>query len=305
MQFDHRYGVSFSQKQCLGFGIDAKDTLNWLIGRGWRRFRLMSYWDVHEKTPGEYDFSELDWQLDLVAKAGGTVSLCLGVKQPRWPEYHWPNWAKNMDAESKEKALLKYVEATINHVKHRPEIVSYQLENEALLSNFGNHINIDRGRLRREFNLVKKLDPNRRVIMTASNSWGIPLRQPIPDAVGYSFYKIKYGLSKKRYINLPHFPALEYLRASAVWLLWKRPSFIHELQCEPWGPTSTWLMSATEQNQSMSINQIQKNLHLAQRTKLISIDLWGGEWWYWRWMNGDKSIYQAVEKSLQQTRSIW
>jgi hypothetical protein len=88
-----KYGVSFSLKQCRNFGLDPQQTLSWLIRQGWRRFRLMSYWDEHETTRGQYDFSELDWQIQRIEKAGGQVSLCLGVKQPRWPEYHWPSWA--------------------------------------------------------------------------------------------------------------------------------------------------------------------------------------------------------------------
>ena len=84
------YGVSFSVKQCRNFGLDPKETLAWLLKQGWRRFRLMSYWNEHEKSQGIYDFTELDWQMKMIENAGGTVTLCLGVKQPRWPEYHWP-----------------------------------------------------------------------------------------------------------------------------------------------------------------------------------------------------------------------
>jgi hypothetical protein len=34
---------------------------------GVRRFRLMSYWDEHEKTPGDYDFKELDAQIAMIS----------------------------------------------------------------------------------------------------------------------------------------------------------------------------------------------------------------------------------------------
>jgi hypothetical protein len=89
-----QFGVSFSIKQCRNFELDPKQTLHWLIREaGFRRFRLMSYWNEHEKQPDQYDFTELDWQVKMVAQAGGEITLCLGARQPRWPESHWPDWA--------------------------------------------------------------------------------------------------------------------------------------------------------------------------------------------------------------------
>ena len=53
----------------------------------------MSYWNEHQKQPGQSDLRELDWQVEMVSRVGGEVSLCLGARQPRWPENHWPDWA--------------------------------------------------------------------------------------------------------------------------------------------------------------------------------------------------------------------
>ncbi len=112
-----KFGVSFSIKQCRGFGVDPRRCLDWLLRQGWRRFRLMSYWNEHEKEQGTYDFSELDWQIAKVAKKGGVISLCLGVKQPRWPEYHWPEWALKLSDEEKSAALFAFVEAVVERYK--------------------------------------------------------------------------------------------------------------------------------------------------------------------------------------------
>ncbi len=79
-----KFGVSFSLKQSRGFGTDPKDTLSFLIKEmGLKRFRLMSYWDEHEKAPGNYDFKELDWQFKMIESAGGAITLCIGARQPR------------------------------------------------------------------------------------------------------------------------------------------------------------------------------------------------------------------------------
>jgi hypothetical protein len=187
------FGVSFSIKQCRDFGINPQDTLTWLIkDAGFRRFRLMSYWNEHEKEQGKYRFDELDWQIKKVARAGGVITLCLGVRQPRWPENHWPDWAWELSKEERTKALLGFIETVVERYKNEPAIISYQLENEALLEDFGVRPEIDRNRLVEEFQLVKRLDPTRPVIMTTSHHWGIPIRQPIPDIVGFSYYHVIY-----------------------------------------------------------------------------------------------------------------
>ena len=75
-QIPKTYGVSLSLKQCSAFQLDPAETLDWLLfDAGFRRFRLMSYWDESESTKGQYNFSDLDWQMDEAAKRGAKVSL--------------------------------------------------------------------------------------------------------------------------------------------------------------------------------------------------------------------------------------
>jgi hypothetical protein len=293
-----RYGVSFSAKQCRNFGIDSRATLGWLISEaGFRRVRLMSYWNEHEKQPGQLDFSELDWQMQMVEAAGGEVTLCLGARQPRWPENHWPDWAWQASQPERSLALLNFVAAVVKRYRGRSCVISYQLENEALLKTFGERPEVDRQRLTEEYALVKALDPDRPIIMTTSTSWGIPFRQPIPDIVGFSYYQVLYR--QGRYTTAFHRPWLDRCRAGLIELIHRRPSFIHELQLEPWGPTAIWKMSVVEQDKSMSARQITRNLELARKTGLGPIDLWGGEWWYWRLKkHDDPSIWRAVEQAI-------
>jgi hypothetical protein len=292
------FGVSFSRKQCRNLDIDAYATLRWLIDdAGFRRFRLMSYWNDHEPAQGEYDFSGLDWQFALAEKHGCQVTLCLGARQPRWPENHWPQWAWELPKPERSAALLTFIQAVIKRYKNSPALVSYQLENEALLKNFGERPEIDRPRLRQEYALVKQLDPGHPVIMTTSTSWGIPLRKPIPDFVGFSYYQVVYNAGI--YHTAFHTPRLHRLRAKLIKWTKRRPTFVHELQLEPWGPDAIWKISIEEQDKSMGVAQIHKNVALARKTKLQPIDLWGGEWWYWRLAtHNDPSIWQAVRESL-------
>lgn len=293
-----RYGVSFSAKQCRNFGVSVHDCLFWLCREaGFRRFRLMSYWNEIEKEQGAYNFEELDMQLEVITAFDGVVTLCLGVKQPRWPEYHWPKWAKYLSKQERDEALLRFVEAVVRHYKNNPIIISWQLENEALLKGFGENIQIDRRRLRTEYALVKKLDPKRPIIMSTSNGWGVPARKPIPDIVGFSYYPIMY--KNGRYNRTIQKPWLHRLRRRIIRTLLRKQVFIHELQLEPWGPTAIWKMPIDEQNKSMSIAQIHKNLTEARAINAYPIDLWGAEWWYWRAIKkNDPSIWQAVQQEV-------
>ena len=291
-----QFGVSFSVKQCRNFSLDSRETLDWLLAKGWRRFRLMSYWNEIEKTSGHYDFAELDRQIKQISQAGGIVTLCLGVKQPRWPEYHWPDWSLVLSRIERSTALLKYIEIVVERYRVNPVVISWQLENEALLKGFGQNIGIDRRRLRSEYKLVKQLDPSRPVIMSTSNGWGIPIRRPRPDLVGISYYLIMH--EKGRYSKSIQRPWLHKSRKFLLKIILIRSVFIHELQLEPWGPEAIWRMSKVEQAISMSNQQIANNIKLAKSIKAGPIDLWGAEWWYWRYKHDDPKVWQSVEKAI-------
>jgi beta-galactosidase GanA len=275
-----------------------EDCLDWALKQGFRRFRLMSYWDEIEPEQGQYDFSDLDKQIATIAKAGGVVSLCVGVKQPRWPEYHWPEWAKDLHHHERTPYVLAFLSAVVKRYRSNPAIVSWQLENEALLNNFGLDIQIDRSRLNAEYVLLKKLDPKRPVILSASNGWGVPARSPIPDIIGFSYYGTMHQNGK--YHRTIHRPWLYRARTYLVDQLLGKPTFIHELQLEPWGPEAIWKMTKKEQSKSMGAAHIRKNIAAAKKIKAYPIDLWGLEWWYWRYQNNDPSVWQAVHSGLTQ-----
>lgn len=295
------FGVSFSVKQCRNFNISSTACLKWLLTiGGFRRFRLMSYWDELEPETGKFMFTELDKQIKLITKHGGVISLCLGARQPRWPENHWPTWAWELPKDQRTAALLNFIEVVVRRYKNQGALVSYQLENEALLKAFGKRPEVDKQRLKEEYALVKRLDPTRPIIMTTSTSWGIPTRKPIPDIVGFSYYRTVYNAHKQRYTKAFHTPLLHRMRAILIRLLWWRPSFIHELQLEPWGPKNIWEMPWSEQMKSMSLQNIHRNIRLARKTGLQPIDLWGGEWWYWCYKNGHHEIIHTIHSTTKQ-----
>lgn len=268
---------------------------------GVRRFRLMSYWNIHEKSPGNYNFAELDWQLDLIAKYHGEASLCLGKRQPRWPECHMPPWAQKLDKQEWYPALFTYIETVIKRYRKHPALQSWQLENEALLKSFGHCVDQDYNpqRLIKELQLVKKLDPDHPVIMTLSDSWGLPWRPPQPDMYAMSLYRTTIN-QRGNYVFSKRPPQFYQLRALAITLLRRRSTFIHELQAEPWLHSGITTTPLTDQLNVLSPENLRKNILFAVRTGLRPIDLWGLEWWYWmRESHSHPEYWETVRKTLQ------
>jgi Beta-galactosidase len=289
-------GASLSILACEAMQISHLDLLEKsMTDLGIKRFRLMTYWDRCEKVQGKYDFCWVDEQLKIVEKYDGEVTMCLGFKQPRWPEGHQPEWAKSLSSEKWQKALMKFLKATVLHFKDSEVITSWQLENEALNRGFGLVDNFDRSRLVEEFNLVKKLDKTRTVIMSLSNSYGLPLRSPRPDLHGFSIYLNMVTNGKRSYKHMPFFGVL--IRTGLIQALGLRPSFIHELQCEPWGKRATEELDDVDQFESMSIERFKKALRFAKLTNLKPVDLWGLEWWYWRKLYRDDDRYWEIARS--------
>jgi hypothetical protein len=291
------FGVSFSIKYCQELGVDWQEVLlAALDDLKIKRYRLMSYWDLVEQKQGKYDFTGLDWQFEQISKYNAKVSLAVGMRQPRYPECHLPSWAKVMPEAKQQQALYKFLTAVIKRYRNHLVLESYQLENEALNHGIGECTDYNRVRLQHEFNLIKKLDNKHPVIMSTSNSWGLPLRSPLPDIVGFSVY-FKRHYKNGRYFASP-LPAWFYrMRAHIIRISLKRPVIIHELQAEPWGPQATVNLSISEQNKTMNAKRLQKVIQFASATGIEYIDLWGIEWWYWRMVkHHDSTLWKTARQ---------
>lgn len=291
-------GASLSPKACKPYDIDpAKVLVEAIDDLEIKRFRLMSYWDDYEQKQGKYDFNQLDELIDICEESGAKVSLCLGMRQPRWPECHIPKWAAELTKSDRDEALLTFIEVVVNRYKDRHHIVSWQLENEAFNRGIGTCTDYDRNRLRREYSLVKELDPERPIIMSTSNSWGLPILGPIPDIFGFSYYLHQWG---ERGLSKSFRPIwFQKLRARFVKIVWRRPVFCHELQMEPWGPKGNEKLSEDLQDSLMSAEQLKVQMAYAKAIGLSPVDLWGIEWLYWRQTKkGDMARWDTVKKLI-------
>jgi hypothetical protein len=127
-------GATFLPDDAESFGLDPHDTLNAMLGDlKLKQVRLVSYWEDIEPTPGQYDFSNLDWQFAVANKYHAKVSLAIGLRQPRWPECHSPSWV-NIDPKNESAwrpQLNKFIEAVVEHYQNNPALQNYELENES------------------------------------------------------------------------------------------------------------------------------------------------------------------------------
>ena len=299
------YGASFSVKYAKELGNDWKANYTALLeDMGFKKLRLMSYWDLSEQQRDQYDFADLDWQMDEAAERGAKVSLAIGLRQPRWPECHQPEWAKQLGygSDAWQAALNNYITVVQNRYKNHPALESYQLENEAKNAWFGECPGAaSTDRLVEEFNLAKANDPNHPVLMSLSDQHGFPAGQPVPDRYGFSVYRVVWNDKGpiNFYLTYPTPVIYHRARALAIQIFKDRDVYIHELQIEPWGPKATKDLTVEEQNRSMSPKQINKNIKFVKEIGRPDIYMWGGEWWYWRKTHfNDPSIWNTVKTEV-------
>lgn len=278
-------GVTFIPRYASYLGVEPKQTLNAILtDLQPTHVRLVSYWNDIEKTPGVYDFSQLDWQFNMVEQAGSKVTLAIGLRQPRWPECHMPTWQIGQPMKQWYPDLQRFMTATIEHYRDNPVLESYQLENEFFLSVFGECPDFSRDRLVNEFDLVKSLDPDTPVIISRSNNAiGFPINDPTPDKFGVSVYKRVWDRTiTRRYIEYP-FPAWFYgFLAGGGEILTGKDLMIHELQAEAWTPDGYDIKTAPleELYKSMNPERLADRFQYGRATGMKRIDLWGAEWWY-------------------------
>ncbi|MBC7746857.1 hypothetical protein H7Y40_02665 [Pedobacter sp.] len=295
-------GVSFSDKRSRELGLDWRANYTALLDdMHIRSFRLMSYWDEYEKNRGQFDFTDLDWQMDEAAKRGATVSLSIGLRQPRWPECHEPGWATTLSGNEWKQSLYAYIKVVMQRYENHPALLSWQLENEGANNWFGTCGPVDKVRLTEEFNFTKSLTA-KPVWMSLSDQHGLPINPPLPDKFGYSVYRTVWSDKTWPYIGYMTYPTpiwYHKLRAVIIKAYTGRDIFIHEMQLEPWAYRDTKDVSIAEQDKSMNLDQIHDNLLFTREIGAQDIYAWGSEWWYWRKeILKDPTVWEKVRSEI-------
>ncbi len=277
------FGATYSARYAEAIELDKKETLAAILDDlKVKNIRIPIYWDLTESSEGEYDFSEIDWQLDEIQKHGGNVILIVGEKVPRWPECHAPQWVGSEKLEVRNGKLLKYVTQIIKRYKNNPTVKYWQVENEPYLP-FGNCPNYDSEIVDQEIALIKILDPSRKIIVTDSGELSLWLKAARrADIFGTTLYRSVVSNRFKIAFDYPIGPNFFKFK---YWLIKKianqKNIFICELQGEPWLRGWTTDFPLNEQLESMNAEKLRGNVEFAKKTGFSPIYFWGAEWWYW------------------------
>lgn len=296
------YGVTFSPLAAEELGLDWKTVyLAVLKDLDVKYLRLPSYWSTNERLPGEYDFSQTDFMIDEAKKSGAKVILTVGIKQPRWPECHTPNWVNTVSIEERQGYALKYIAETVNRYKNNSAVVAWQVENEPLLYFFASHCDApDRNFLKKEVVLVRSLSKLPIIVSDSGelSVWGEQMQ--LSDIFGTTLYRTVWNpvLGYTTYPVPPGFYSLKSKIFKSLFAPNNQKTIIVELQAEPWFPENNALaVPINDQEEIFPMSQFQRNVSFAKKTGFDEILLWGVEWWYFMKQNG-QSQYWDYAKTL-------
>jgi hypothetical protein len=335
-------GISFRPRQAEAFGLDGRATLEALIAHPFDMVRLAAYWNQVEPTPGEFDTSQLDWQLEAAERAGKQVILSVGaVKNFGYPEYFAPEHV--LDRPLREGALVRpathpallaaarrFITRTVSRYRDRGSIVAWQLEHEAVDPLGAEHswrLAVDF--VRQELDALREADRSRPVIMNGflptssavrlSQWWrtrdqgdSLAVGAQLADIVGIDYYP-RHALLKlgPRTLYLDG-GGLPWQRAATEVLLesigrMRKQVMVSEGQSEPWEAITVPPSPKQGVMFSCRPEHLLENYNTAlgwsrPDRPLHAYLFWGAEYWVLRDRSGDSSYLRAFERVLAQPR---
>lgn len=301
---DIKFGVTFSNRYATEIGLDWKDAyLKILDELKVKNIRLVVYWDEVEKEPGQYDFSNIKWQLEEADKRNLNVILALGKKVPRWPECFEPYWyLKESQDSKKEEYLLNYVKATTNELKNYNSIKMWQVENEPYWP-FGICTPTNPNTIDKEVAMVRSIK-NLPILIQDSGEGGYWYpTYSMGDYLGISMYRriwfdfwgVLFG--KAVYFQYPLTYWTYKLKADFTFVPYKKV-IVTELQAEPWGPDINSKLTKEQKDKTMSRELFLDTMSYATKTGFNEFYLWGVEWWLWEKEKNDNPFFWESAKAL-------
>lgn len=291
------FGATFSNQFATYLGLDWKETyLKSLDELKIKYLRIPTYWEEVEPTRDQYFFSDVEWMVDEAAKRGAKITLVVGGRQPRWPECHFPDWAWEIDDTARDEEVLELVKTTVNYFKDKSNIEIWQVENEPLLSFFGECPKENKKLLREEVELVRSLD-SRPVMMTASgelSTWQFEGKNS--DIFGSTMYRTTWNeyLGYQTYWMIP--PSFYRIKALLAGVNLEN-YWVAELQAEPWFPGDPLTTTLEEMYESMNPEILNKTIQYSKNANPARVYLWGIEWWYYTKMKfNSEEMLEAGKK---------
>ncbi len=298
------WGVTFSAKFSEELGLDwRKNYLALLDDLKPERLRLIAYWSDIEKEKGAFDFSDLDWQLGQAFSRNKKVILVIGLKVPRWPECHAPEWTKGINSENREAALREYLKKAVMRYRENSAIAMWQLENEPYLL-FGECGARGKDFLAKEIEVVRALD-QRPILVTDGGEFGLWMRAArYGDVFGTTIYRKVYPRLIGPILGVVEYPlSPNYFRVKEKLIRWLNDApgqkfIVSELQGEPWSPTHLGAARYEWQKESFSPEYFGETIEYAKAAGFDEYYLWGAEWWYWMKEKHSNPEYWNIVKGL-------
>lgn len=313
-------GTTFSPLQCYYLELDYQETFRRICALGFNRIRLCAYWHEIERQPNQFDFAVLDWLLDSCDRYGIDVVLAVGMKVPRWPEFHFPDWLKAqhniqgrqepIDTDGAIAGLtLRFIEKVVAHTRLAAPIKYWQVENEPFTRldiTAGRYLSL--GFVQREVSLVRTLArADQKIALTGSialpradNSEDDRAFQDclrLADAVGLNVYT-KVPIGPMFYLE----PKPIFWQKLQQWqqtlVEQGKEDWIAEAQSEPWEHNQLVAMNKLD-HPSSSPRQMTRLVSSLSRIGYSTIFLWGCEYWYWQKKRGRNLWWWSVEQMIQ------
>ncbi len=301
-EYPVEYGISFNKQHAESLGLDWKANYSAMLSDLQPKYlRFSATWKEVSTISDEYNFTDIDWQMNQAAEKGVKVALVIGQKAPRWPECHIPNWSVDLSEEEYKTELLNYIKTTVERYKNHSALDIWQVENEAFIKfRFGDCEHFRKNLVYEEINLVKQIDPDHRIMITDSgelSTWREATK--VGDIFGSTLYRVVMTPSGK-YWNYDWLPAGFYKLKAQFWGVDLNNFYISELQAEPWftnsDPNST---DIKEQEESMNIERLKIHLDYVKHIGVSRTYLWGVEWWYWmKEKMGDSSYWDLIKNEI-------
>ena len=293
------WGVTFSDKFSKELGLNSKENLKAILDDlKVDRIRLIAYWDDIGREKNIFDFSNLDWQINEAQKRDVKIILAIGMKAPRWPECHVPNWAQTLSQKEREKELKLYLAEIVKRYKNNKTIKMWQVENEPFLK-FGECPKRENNFVKNEISLVKSLDKSRPILITDGGEFGWwPKAAKEGDIFGTTMYRRIYNkyFGRINYHLPPEFFILKEKMTRFFINDHNKKFIVIELAAEPWMAKQIYETQPEEQLKYFDLDFFKDTIEYAKLTGFDEYYLWGAEWWYYMEVNGHPEFWEEAKK---------
>ncbi len=302
-----QYGISFSSQHAAWLIPEWKPMYREMLSDLKPGFiRLSVDWDQVEKEEGKYDFSDVDFMMNEASKQNVRVLLAVGQKTPRWPECHLPSWLEEKTRDEYLHKLYAYVSTTVDRYKDHKALEYWQVENEPYIKfDFGSCARFESLAIDEELSIVRSKDDTHKIVVTDSGELSVwhPAAKK-GDIFGSTMYRV-VTTPKGNIFTYDWMPAGWFKARANIFGLSSDTFFISELQAEPWIHDGDLIgMPIENQFETMSVEQMKKNLEFAKHTSASRAYLWGVEWWYWmKYTHNDSRFIDVAREYISEVKN--